>query len=282
MWPAMCVAAALCWQTPGAAGDGPAGEQAAPAGRVVDDWIASAGRAAEPVGLEPSRGESQRGLTTGGSHERQIVGAPSAAAGESGVIRRPAGRSASRGSPEAVGGESTSVMGGLRMLLPLAVVLAAIWLAARLARRVFPQAGPTGGDGVIRVLSRQALSPRQSLCLVRLGNRVVLLGVTGERINTLVDISDAEEASALIAAAARGRADSFTSALAAMRRVYRGPQPADEGEAPALVEAVAGASETADRPAVAMRVPATAGAATGSAATLLAGVVGRLRSAAAR
>lgn len=97
------------------------------------------------------------------------------------------------------------------VLWPLAllgILLGLAILVKRLSRR---GGGVTAASPVIEVLARTSLSPRQNLCLVRLGRRLVLLGVGGEQAHTLVEISDPVEAAELIGAAARARPGSISS-----------------------------------------------------------------------
>lgn len=138
-----------------------------------------------------------------------------------GVIRRGADRRASAATGDRAPGGASASVSALRMWLPLAFVLVIIVALAWAARRLFPRVGRIGGEGAITVLSRCALSPKQSLCLVRLGRRIVLLGMTPDRINPLAEITDPDEAARLIAAASSQRAESFRSALVGMMSAYR-------------------------------------------------------------
>lgn len=78
-------------------------------------------------------------------------------------------------------------------------------------------AGASGGfaltsrtrrPGLIEVLSRTALSPRQSVCLVRVGPRLVLVGVSADRLQALDVIADEELAARMIGENAGARGDS--------------------------------------------------------------------------
>ena len=61
------------------------------------------------------------------------------------------------------------------------------------ARRWMPRIGPRVGGSSIKVLARHHLSSKQSLCLVRLGRGLVLLGVTPNHIQNVAQIQDPEE-----------------------------------------------------------------------------------------
>ncbi|MDO8630511.1 MAG: flagellar biosynthetic protein FliO, partial [Phycisphaerales bacterium] len=59
--------------------------------------------------------------------------------------------------------------------------------------------------GVMRVVGRTALSPRQSLALVRVGRRFVVVGVSPDRVDAVCDITDSDEVADLAAqASAKG------------------------------------------------------------------------------
>ncbi len=81
---------------------------------------------------------------------------------------------------------------GLRLGLVLVIVWAAVMAMRWYVRRT---TGVTGGGGgrQLQVLETRVLGPNRSLHLVRLGGRAVLLGVTPERINQLLEIDDPDE-----------------------------------------------------------------------------------------
>lgn len=101
--------------------------------------------------------------------------------------------------------------GAFDMLWPLCAVLAIVVFCVLAIRKWMPQAGRLGGSDAIKLLARHHLSGKQSLCLVRFGQRAVFVGVTNERISVLSEIADPEEVASLVAAAERGRPGSFTS-----------------------------------------------------------------------
>jgi len=67
---------------------------------------------------------------------------------------------------------------------------------------------------LIEVVSRTAISPRQSLCLVRIGPRLVLLGVTPDAVRTLDVIQDADAVAQLLGQAAQRQPDSHSAEFA--------------------------------------------------------------------
>lgn len=67
------------------------------------------------------------------------------------------------------------------------------------------------GGCLIEVVGRTTLAPRQALCLVRVGPRLVLLGTTHETVRALDVIDDPQLAARLLGEAARGRCDSHTA-----------------------------------------------------------------------
>jgi flagellar biogenesis protein FliO len=101
-------------------------------------------------------------------------------------------------------------------LLPLLAVLAVIFIATMVARRWLPGVRQMTGGGVIHILTRRYLSSKQSLCLVRLGQRVVLLGVTPERITALANIDDSQEVASMVAAVESARPGSFSRTMSAL------------------------------------------------------------------
>jgi flagellar biogenesis protein FliO len=79
-----------------------------------------------------------------------------------------------------------------------------------------PRSWTTRGrqPALLEVVSRTALSARQSLCLVRCGPRLVLLGITADAIRSLDVITDADVTARLLGEAVRQRPDSSTAEFA--------------------------------------------------------------------
>ncbi len=101
-----------------------------------------------------------------------------------------------------------------RDLWPLLSVLALILVLAWVVKRSMRGRRVLAGSGAIEVLSRTALSSKQSLVLVRMGRRLLLLGVTGDEMNTLCVVEDPDQVAMLVGEAASGRSGSMTQAFA--------------------------------------------------------------------
>ena len=87
-----------------------------------------------------------------------------------------------------------------RTLVALAVVVVLILVARTMLKRFGPVSGPRRRE-VLDVLARATVSPRHQLLLVRVGRRVVLVGQGPSSLATLSEVTDSEEAAALIEAA---------------------------------------------------------------------------------
>lgn len=104
---------------------------------------------------------------------------------------------------------ASGMPGWLRTGLSLAGVVGLIVVLALTSRKLhLVQRGRR--PGLIEVISRTPLSPRQSLALVRVGPRTVLIGVTNDRISQLDVITDPELTARLAGAARQHRPDSHT------------------------------------------------------------------------
>lgn len=77
-------------------------------------------------------------------------------------------------------------------LVVLAVVLGIILAVSYVVRRYVP-AVRTLGDGALKVVQRMPLSSKQSIALVQVGRRMVLIGITPDRVSSLSVIDDPEE-----------------------------------------------------------------------------------------
>ncbi|MGC3965369.1 MAG: flagellar biosynthetic protein FliO [Rhodocyclaceae bacterium] len=87
----------------------------------------------------------------------------------------------------------------LQMLFGLAVVLAALFGALRLLRRV--QGSRPGLAGNLKVLSATAVGPRERVVLVSVADKVLVLGVAPGHINALHTLDAADLPAAPEAAA---------------------------------------------------------------------------------
>ena len=128
------------------------------------------------------------------------------------LLRRP-----SRVKPQVSARRAESSFGvpGGSMVFPLMIVVATICGSAYFFRRWVNPTHKIGGEGAIKVLARQYLSSKQCLCLVRLGPRLVLLGVTPERITAVAGFDDPEEVAGIIGDVNRAGSGAFSAALAA-------------------------------------------------------------------
>ncbi|MBK8271208.1 MAG: FliO/MopB family protein [Planctomycetes bacterium] len=75
------------------------------------------------------------------------------------------------------------------MLWPLAVVLLFVGACAWAAKRWMPKTlrNSINAGGALHILARQSLSTKQSLCLVRVGRRLVLTGISPDQITALAE-----------------------------------------------------------------------------------------------
>ena len=96
----------------------------------------------------------------------------------------------------------------LQTLLALGVVIVLIFLTRWVLRRMGPRR-LAGGSGVMQVLASAPLSGRGQMILVKLGTRLVLVGIIGQTMTALTEITDPSEAAAVAAAAEQQGTDSL-------------------------------------------------------------------------
>lgn len=85
-----------------------------------------------------------------------------------------------------------------------------------LLKKLFPGTKSFFNSDLIKILGRTYLSPNHYLCLAKVGSRVVLFGVTKERLTLLTEITDEEEITLILSKVPAGResvAHSFSSLL---------------------------------------------------------------------
>ncbi|MFQ5807416.1 MAG: FliO/MopB family protein [Phycisphaerae bacterium] len=112
--------------------------------------------------------------------------------------------------------------GALAGVVGLIVFLA--WGYRAMTGGNLPLLGKARRPGLIEVVSKTPLSPRQSLCLVRIGPRLVLIGQSQETLRALDVIDNPDLAASLVGEAAQTRPDSsqaeFTACLEREARRY--------------------------------------------------------------
>jgi flagellar biogenesis protein FliO len=110
------------------------------------------------------------------------------------------------------GWKSAATVGG-----SLAVVLGLFFVVAWLMRRAAPGAPAVLPSEVFEVLGRAALAGRQQVHLIRLGGKLVLLSVSPTGIETLSEVTEADEVQRLVGLC---RHNHPSSATAVFRRVF--------------------------------------------------------------
>lgn len=118
-------------------------------------------------------------------------------------------------------------------LWPLLSVMALVLVLAWIVKKATAGRRGLASSGVIEVLSRTSLSGKQSLILVRMGRRLLLLGVTGDEMHTLCAVEEPDQVAMLVGEAASAAPGSMTQAFAREfaeeSRVY-GPDVSDAEE----------------------------------------------------
>ncbi len=102
----------------------------------------------------------------------------------------------------------------------MVVVIGLILLAAWAVRRWAPGPLSGRGGGPFRVLSRWHLSAKQYVALIQLGRRMLLVGVTGQQMSLLAEVTDPAEVEHLLASCPSGRSilsDGFGQLLGRQR-----------------------------------------------------------------
>jgi flagellar biosynthetic protein FliO len=111
----------------------------------------------------------------------------------------------------------------------LAVVLALVAGAYWVVRRWMPSAR-TVDAGAMKLVGRTGLTPKQSLALVQVGRRYVVVGVSPDRLDSLCEICDPDEVAELglrIGSQRTGAADEFNALLAGEASDYPDASPPD-------------------------------------------------------
>ncbi len=131
------------------------------------------------------------------------------------------------GSPSSVRGEATSSAQGetpWRAAQGIAACLLVgllLGLGVWMLKRTFPSRLPVGSGALMEVLARTPVGPKQSVVLLRVAGRILVVGVGPENLATLSEISDAGEVEKLLLKEARPQAGDFRARLAGVLAPFR-------------------------------------------------------------
>ncbi len=119
--------------------------------------------------------------------------------------------------PRPTSGPAAQAPSSSQPVLPIAQVIGALAIVIGLilllrwgGRKVLPG---TGGGGVIKVISRTTIAPRQQLLLLQVGQRLVLAGQCGGQMSRLCEITDPQEVAQLLGQAQSEKSGSLSSAF---------------------------------------------------------------------
>ena len=113
----------------------------------------------------------------------------------------------------------------VRTLLSLFAVVALIWGAVQLMKRLSPES--TGGSGgQIRVLERAYLAPKRAVYVVQIGGKALALGVTDQQVTNLMEL-DLEETLSAYPRSSGSRSAAFASVFKSVKARFDGKQVAN-------------------------------------------------------
>jgi flagellar biogenesis protein FliO len=110
--------------------------------------------------------------------------------------------------PASAGRAIGSIVGSLAVVLGLFLVVVLV------SRRFAPAGSAPLPKEVVELLGRAPLAGRQSMQLVRVGNKLLLVALSPGGATTLTEVEDPIEVEHLTALCRRGRADSATASFA--------------------------------------------------------------------
>lgn len=101
-------------------------------------------------------------------------------------------------------------LGALGVVVALILLLRFFWM------RFSGQVGFSGQSQVIEVLSRTAVAPRNHVLLLRLGQRVLVVGDSVAGLRTLAQLDDPQEVAALLTAISAARSNSVSKTFSTL------------------------------------------------------------------
>ncbi len=121
-------------------------------------------------------------------------------------------------------------LGFTRVALSLVAVVGLILFLRWGGAKLFTGQGSPGSNGLMQVIARAPVAPRQQLMLVRVGRRLVVVANSAGQMTPLSEITDADEVAELLGQLKRDK-EPGTNRFASM--FHRAESAFDETEAPA-------------------------------------------------
>lgn len=101
----------------------------------------------------------------------------------------------------------------MKLAVAVLVIVVLIYVSMVVLRKfTLGKSGILGGKGSLEVLERSYFAPKKFVCLMRVGEKVLLLGVSENNVNLVADVSD-QAFSAPAKKGAREKGSSFKSYL---------------------------------------------------------------------
>ena len=94
---------------------------------------------------------------------------------------------------------ATSVLSPWRSLMSLVIVIAVILAGTYCFKRFVPTGRRMSNQGGLEIVARNAINPKQSLCLVKMGPRLLLVGLSPNHIASLDVIDDPDDIAQMMA-----------------------------------------------------------------------------------
>ena len=193
-----------------------------PGPRLLGVWIVIATAAiggSSVAHAQPTPDRTGEGL---GAFERPAEGSDPRAvdAGDASGVASPAPglrRNGERSFRRDAAETRSSSTGGrlLRTILWLGLVVGLAVGTLHLVRRFMPGSVPPQNRNLVRVLGRGTLGPKHQVVVTQVGGQILILGVAGDSIVRLGEVSDPEEAVRLVP-----REDTFTGTIDATDRKF--------------------------------------------------------------
>lgn len=120
----------------------------------------------------------------------------------------------------------------LNLVTALGVVLVLVFLLRSTIGRWFVKAAGSSSSPVVEVLTRVSVAPRNHVLLLRVGNRILIVGDSSAGLRTLGEVNDAEEVADLLTNVTSAKSASSASGFRNMLQGFNGEYSAeDEREA---------------------------------------------------